>query len=366
MALIFQRLARNFIKNGYFPTDEVTLSRILPALDIEAGCVRILDPCCGEGVALAEIKQHLTDCGAKVFALGIEYDRERAYHAKGLLDRSVHSDVHDVFVTARSVGVLFLNPPYGDVVSDKAGTGDKVRRERLEKIFVRKTLGGLQFGGVLVLIVPHYVLDADFSAMLARHFDRVSFFMAPEQKFKQCVLFGVKRRSDTPNPKVAKRLEAAGKGELPEVLPEHWVKEPYLVPAMTDESAFSFVATRLDAEQLTEELQRFSSHTLWPQFATWFGHGTQAHRRPLRDLSKWHLALALAAGQICGTVRSRDGRTLLIKGDTFKEKDLAVERVERDDGSVAETRILTDKFVPVIRGIDFTPGPTFGEIVTIR
>ena len=366
MALIFQRLARNFIKNGYFPTDEVTLSRILPALDIEAGCVRILDPCCGEGVALAEIKQHLTDCGAKVSALGIEYDRERAYHAKGLLDRSVHSDVQDVFMTGRSAGLLFLNPPYGDVVSDKAGTGDKVKRERLEKIFVRKTLGWLQFGGVLVLIVPHYVLDADFSGMLARHFDRVSLFMAPEQKFKQCVIFGVKRRSDTPNPKIAKVLEAAGKGELPEVLPEHWVKEPYAVPAMTDETAFSFVATRLDAEQLAEELQRFSSHTLWPQFATWFGHGTHAHRRPLRDLSKWHLALALAAGQICGTVRSLDGRTLLIKGDTFKEKDLAVERVERDDGSVAETRILTDKFVPVIRGIDFTPGPSFGEIVTIR
>ena len=32
MALIFQRLARNFIKNGYFPTDGETLSRILPML----------------------------------------------------------------------------------------------------------------------------------------------------------------------------------------------------------------------------------------------------------------------------------------------------------------------------------------------
>ena len=29
MALIFARLARNFIRNGYFPTDEVTLVRAL-------------------------------------------------------------------------------------------------------------------------------------------------------------------------------------------------------------------------------------------------------------------------------------------------------------------------------------------------
>ena len=38
----------------------------------------------------------------------------------------------------------------------------------------------------------------------------------------------------------------------------------------------------------------------------------------------------------------------------------------RADGSVAETRILTDTFVPVIRGIDFTPGENLGAVVTIR
>ena len=366
MALIFQRLARNFIKNGYFPTDEVTLARILSALDIRGQVVRILDPCCGEGVALAEAKHHLTECGAQVSALGIEYDRERAYHAKQLLDRVVHSDVHDVVVTPRSVGLLFLNPPYGDVVSDKAGTGERVKRERLEKIFYRRTVGTLQFGGVLVLIVPHYVLDEDFSAAIVRNFERVRVFMAPEQKFKQCVIFGVKRHADTPNPTISGQLEAVGNGELPPELPEAWTEEPYLVPSMMEEAGFSFTAIRIDAEQLADELGRFGANTLWPQFASAFGQWAQAHRRPLRDLSKWHLALALAAGQICGALRSSNGRTLLIKGDTFKEKETTVEHSERADGTLVETRILTDKFVPVIRGIDFTPGPTFGEIVTIR
>ena len=32
MALMFPRLARNFVKNGYFPTDEPTLERALAAL----------------------------------------------------------------------------------------------------------------------------------------------------------------------------------------------------------------------------------------------------------------------------------------------------------------------------------------------
>ncbi|MFF6503349.1 class I SAM-dependent methyltransferase, partial [Pseudomonas aeruginosa] len=40
---------------------------------------------------------------------------------------------------------------------------------------------------------------------------------------------------------------------------------------------------------------------------------------------------------------------------------------EREDGSIAETRILTDKFVPVIRAWDMTPGSaTRGEVLTIR
>ena len=53
MALMFSRLANNFAKNGYYPTDELTLGRILQALDSTAVQTTILDPCCGEGVALA-------------------------------------------------------------------------------------------------------------------------------------------------------------------------------------------------------------------------------------------------------------------------------------------------------------------------
>ncbi len=61
-------------------------------------------------------------------------------------------------------------------------------------------------------------------------------------------------------------------------------------------------------------------------------------------MSHWHLALALAAGAISGVVTSKSGRVLVVKGDTHKEKTLQTEYTERDDGSVAETRILTDKF----------------------
>ena len=53
MALLFNRLAHNFVKNGYYPTDSVTLSRIQNLLAPSAKPMRLLDPCCGEGTALA-------------------------------------------------------------------------------------------------------------------------------------------------------------------------------------------------------------------------------------------------------------------------------------------------------------------------
>lgn len=367
MALMFTRLAHNFIKHGYFPTDAVTLERILTALEPDGDTLRIHDPCCGEGTALAEIKQHLA-ADATVQALGIEYDAERAWHAKQMLDVAIHSDVHDAWLTPRSCGLLFLNPPYGDVVADKGHTaGERTKGDRLEKLFLKRTMGCLQYGGVLVLIVPHYVIDADLASLLARNFERLAFYMAPENRFKQCVIFAVRRRVRHPPAALVEELTQAGQGcSLNGVLPEQWTRERYRIPAAIPDPEFRFNAVRIDAQQLGAEVQRYRANTLWPQFRTLFGQVAKDHRPPLRELSRWHLALALAAGQITGTVKSDAGRTLFIKGDTFKEKERSVESVVDEKGNYSETIVMTDKFVPIIRGIDMTPGITLGDIVTIR
>lgn len=367
MGLMFSRLAHNFIRNGYFPTDAVTLERILGALEPDGEMLRIHDPCCGEGTALAEIKQHLA-AEATVQALGIEYDAERAWHAKQLLDVAIHSDVHDAWLTPRSCGLLFLNPPYGNVVADKGNTaGESSKGDRLEKVFLKRTMGCLQYGGVLVLIVPHYVVDADMASLLARNFDRLTFYMAPEGRFKQCVVFGVRRRVRHPPTALVEELTQAGQGMLTDrALPQQWTQERYRIPAATVDPEFRFNAVRIDAQQLAAEVQRFRANTLWPQFQTLFGQVAKDHRPPLRELSRWHLALALAAGQITGTVKSDAGRMLFIKGDTFKEKARSVESVVDEKGNYSETVVMTDRFVPIIRGIDMTPGTTLGDIVTIR
>ncbi len=366
MGLIFPRLARNFIKNGYFPTDEVTLGRILNALDIEGGHVRILDPCCGEGIALAEVKHHLTEAGATVEALGVEFDAERAWHAKQLLDTVLHCDMNDAWVSSRLAGLLFLNPPYGFTVADTGMTGDGKNSERLEMIFLRKTTTYLQVGGVLVFIVPHYVMSEEMANYLGRHFANLGAWSAPERQFKQMVIFGIRRKPSTPAKGVIEGLMAVKETPPPE-LPEAWPQAPLLVPERLPGDDMVFQAIRLNGPELSVEIDRHHANTLWPGFPRTFSAQAQVHRRPLRMLSDWHLALGLAAGQIGGFVDAEDGRTFLIKGATHKEKEVSVQHETDAKGNVSETRILTDKFVPVIRAIDFTDGsPTFGHVLTIR
>jgi hypothetical protein len=382
MALMFSRVAKNFVKAGYFPTDDATLATILSRIETPdanklsgvAGDVlnpfRILDPCCGEGAALVVLAEHLQMQGAVVHAYGIEFDRERAWHAKAQsrMTQVAHADVNDVVVGSRSVGCLFLNPPYGDLLSDRAETGDNMRfkagRARLEKMFFDRTMGSLQFGGLLVLIVPFHVLDEDFAVKIARNFDDVTWYLAPEQQYKQSVVMGRRVKTRTAPKSLVSQLIAFGQGITPVAFDEI-EREIYPVPVATQE--FRMQVVRIDETQLHDELAKLAGKTLWDQFATQFGVMQQVRRRWLCEPSEWHLALALAAGQVYGSIQGKDGRVLLIKGDTIKEKDCVTERAVDDKGNVSEKRIMTDKFVPIITGLDFTPDrDTFGAVVTVR
>lgn len=369
MALMFPRIARNFLKNGYFPTDEPTLERALAALAPSNGPMCILDPCAGEGVAIAEAAHALGREQVQAFA--VEYNAERAAHARQLVDRCIHGDLMDTLISRQSFGLLWLNPPYGDLTKDANGNiGYQGQgRARLEKLFYQRTLPLLQYGGVLIFIVPHRVLDAELVGWLTRHFAELRIYRAVDTQFKQVVIFGrrMRQRDQASDAVKATRglLLQIGQGDAEaEELPHEWPFLPYTVPASASEPEHFYRVT-MEPEQFADEVGRLQG--LWPMCDTHLGAAQQLLRPPARSLSHWHLALALAAGAISGVVKSKTGRVLVVKGDTHKEKTLQTEYTERDDGSVAETRILTDKFVPVIRAWDMTPdSPTRGEVLTIR
>ena len=183
-------------------------------------------------------------------------------------------------------------------------------------------------------------------------------YQAVDKQFKQVVIFGrrIRQRDQASDAVKATRglLLQIGQGDAEaEELPSEWPFLPYNpVPASLAEPEHFYRVT-MEPEQFADEV---AGQGLWPSLDTHLGSAQKALRPPARALSHWHLALALAAGAISGVVRSKSGRILVVKGDTHKEKTLQQEFTERDDGSVAETRILTDKFVPVIRAWDMTPG----------
>ncbi len=99
----------------------------------------ILDPCAGEGVAIAEAAHALGREQAKAFA--VEFDAERARHARGLVDHCLHADLMDTMISKQSFGLLWLNPPYGDLSKDVNGNiGYQGQgRARLEKLFYQRS-----------------------------------------------------------------------------------------------------------------------------------------------------------------------------------------------------------------------------------
>lgn len=370
MALMFQRIAINYAKNGYFPTDSETISRLLTALvPCKTGTMRIIDSCAGEGTALAECQHHLGAESVESFA--VEYDSERAQQCKKILNRCIHGDFQDTIITPRSFGLLWLNPPYGDLVTDKGQTSDQFQtkgKKRLEKLFYQQSARLLQYGGVLVLIVPHYSLDQEFRKWIAAGFERVRVYLCPEQQFKQAVVMGVRKRTnarDEESQRVLKTLEQFCQTEDKPELPKHWDDEPYTVPSGLQQE-IRFNKVDVDALQLKEETDKYPC--LWQQFGLHLQPGNGSTRRPLMKLSDWHLALALSAGEVSGVVHSNDGKkTYVIKGDTFKDKKNNTQVEERGNGEFSEIRTSIDVFVPVIKALDFTPdSPTYGQVLTIK
>jgi hypothetical protein len=289
-------------------------------------------------------------------------------------------------IGARQFGVLFLNPPYGDAVADKAQLSDpNASRLRLEKEFYRRTTGLLQFGGIMILVIPYYTLDKEFSTWIARRFRDVRVFMAPEQQFQQAVIFGVNHKiseryaTTDAYQQTRSRLIGVGNGDIQaDVLPEHWIEQHfdddgdgfYHVPEATEVK--SFEALRFEAKQLAHTLDSLGKPLnigLWKQYDQIFAQQkTWDHKRPLCDVSDWHLALMLAAGQVSGVVKSNDGRTFVVRGDTYKDKQVTkTEDVGAKKGQMQTVQTHTDIFVPAIRGLDMTPdSETFGEVFTIK
>src|SRR6516225_11322514 len=113
---------------GYFPLPEAEARRIRQQLVFPASSFTALDPCAGEGKALAVITE-----GTMVHRSGIELDAYRAEEARQRLDQVIYGDCFDAECKVESFSCALVNPPY-----DNASDGDGAAH-RLEALFLRQT-----------------------------------------------------------------------------------------------------------------------------------------------------------------------------------------------------------------------------------
>lgn len=318
------------IKLGYYPTPPSVTDLVRTWLAFPEGPFNALDPCAGEGIALAQCIEQTAAVG-----YGIELDPERARIARTRLTHVLTGDYRNARASIASFGLLWCNPPYDD---DTAA--DDERTERKEHIFLRDTVHYMQQGAVLVYIIPQARLGPDTARLLSYRFERLRAFRFPDNTysdFGQCVVMGVKRRHGAHDPEAAETLlRFAHQGYSGLTLTRRPETEgPYAVPVGRPVALFR--STVIDPAVLYEDMAESS---LWARAQTITGHrrARQAGQPPVL-LHRGHLALLLAAGEVDGPIGSGAARHV-VRGTVLKKVDSTEEEDEEGNVTIREVERL--------------------------
>ncbi|HKM24898.1 MAG TPA: DUF6094 domain-containing protein, partial [Corynebacterium sp.] len=327
----------NLEKAGFYASPPSVTALIISYIDVPHGG-RILDPCAGEGVALVTLADAL---GLEPF--GVELHEGRAQAARQAVEEllekhsrmqppgAVHvlQDSYQSLITSRDgFNLLYLNPPYDS--DDEDG--------RLEYQWLWRCRPWLQTGGLLVWVVPQHLLKFRKAARyVLSHFDDVHVYRFPDEeyeRFRQIVLFGVRRRkATTPEAEVVDsfRAMADGKEALP---PLTAAVEPVhtLPPLVVKRGSFQFRSMFVDPAEALAEAAEYGARTT----DEWRRHldprAAEAPLRPLTPLKIGHMNSVIAAGHLNNQVleacterlneveqgRSDGDERLLIKGRSYK------------------------------------------------
>ena len=248
-AAVIGRLMNN-VRMGYYPTDLDHVDLITRGIAFPSGVTtNLLDPCCGTGAALRKMAM-----GNNCFCYGIELDRSRAEQAQDQLHRVGFGSFFGSHISPGAFHVVFLNPPYLSVLSEKGG------RSRDEKRFLLESIPALTWGGLMVYIVPYYRMTEDICRVFCDNFEQVSihrFLDGEFKKFKQVAVMGLRRHRTDGSIEAEKLCEAASH---PERLPTLDALEAgrYVLPA-SPLKVENFRVAEFNEDELARQLKASSS-----------------------------------------------------------------------------------------------------------
>lgn len=306
----------NRIKMGYFPTDEEHVRLIKQAINFPKTQVNILDPCCGEGLALKAFAEN-----ENAATYGIELDESRGHTAQKNLNNARLGSFFHSSVPFGRFHALFLNPPYFCCPGENGG-------RRMERAFLSDTLPLLMRGGLLVYIIPYHRADSSVCRTLATYYKNLSVFRfrAGEfKKYKQIVFFGIRAEKHAAE-RTAEKIERLCL--LPENIPliDTVPKGLYSLPVKETAVPY-FKGSVFDVEELAGQLKASDSLNLFFESADL----ESRTRKPLLPLNLSQIGLVGASGLMNGLVDSEHPH--VIKGKIIREKTRKNMPSDREDVS---------------------------------
>ena len=293
----------NRIKMGYFPTDLEHIRLIKQAVNFPKTQVNILDPCCGEGLALKALAEN-----ENADTYGIELDESRGHTAQKNLDRVGLGSFFGSSVPPGRFHALLLNPPYLSCPGDGGS-------RRMERAFLADTLPLLMKGGLLIYIIPYHRANESVCRILSSYYKNLSVYRFRDsefKKYKQIVFFGIRTERRTAD-KTAAMIEQLCL--LPDKIPliDTLPAGLYSLPEKETEISH-FRGSVFDVEALAEQLK--SSDSLDILFES--SRLENRTRNPLLPLNLSQIGLVGASGLMNGLVDCEHPH--VIKGRIVREK----------------------------------------------
>ena len=307
----------NQVKMGYFPTDSHHVSLLKKGLAFPDSEVNLLDPCCGEGIALAAL-----GAGENAVTYGVEIDEARAEEARTRLHHVGIGSYFQAAVSQKAFHAVFLNPPY-------LSLGGR----RQERAFLGDSLFHLLDGGILIYIIPYYRATREICQTLCAYLTDLSIyrFIGREyERFSQIVFLGKRRQ---------RREEVSGQVE--QLL--NFTLTPENIPLLSELPTSRYPLPGKPAHvkkfqgavfNLAELAQQFRQDNRFSQLFT--GNASDgAVRQPPLPLNINQIGLVGSCGEINGLIACETPH--IIKGRVVKEKKTTVTPVDNKTTEIRET-----------------------------
>jgi hypothetical protein len=328
------------LKFGFFPAAPAAVRALATHLSLAGDPARtaILDPCAGEGEALALVAAALGVDGPRVHAIELDDGRADAVRARLPGARVLGPCSFLAAAVGRGFGLAYCNPPF----DDELGGGG-----REELAFLSASTGVLVPGGVLALVVPrrtaegwklHEALDCWYDGL------RLFRFPAGSRPFDEHCILGYRRALPLP-PREAPRVARDWFGWQAPPAPDlgaggdAW-RVPESGPGPRLWAKRDLTAAELLAALAASPLHR---RLLAP---------ARPRRKPRPPLppGDGHLAMLIASGHLDGVIRAPGEPPHVVRGTSRKEKWLAGQEQTTDaKGSKVTVEDWQERVVNLVR-----------------